>query len=71
MRRLRAWWHRRTHVHCGMCGTEFRKGHGGGMSRSTICSDACWNAAWRDFLIPRRTTPTDTSPSDGAREDHP
>lgn len=46
---IRAWLHRRRLAHCAMCLREFRKGHGGGPSRRTVCSDSCWENAWREF----------------------
>ena len=54
---IRAWWHRRRYTNCLVCGREFRKGHGGGMSRSVVCSDACWAQAWREWLGPSSAEP--------------
>ena len=41
---LKAWWRRSRYVDCLMCNREFRKGRGGGLTRETVCSDACWSA---------------------------
>jgi hypothetical protein len=52
---IRRWWHRLWWVTCEVCGQEFRKGQGSGVSRSVMCSDRCYQEAWRDFFEgPRR-----------------
>lgn len=56
---MRGWWHRSRHVRCGICGTEFRKGRGSGMSGSVVCSDACWTEAWRQWWTQPTVAQTD------------
>lgn len=51
---IKAWWHRRRYVDCGVCGREFRKGYGGGKSGEIFCSNRCWSISWFDYLgVPR------------------
>lgn len=47
---VRAWWHRLRYADCGICGREFRKGKGGGVSRRVLCSERCFKQAWLDWL---------------------
>lgn len=47
MRRLWRWLRWTT---CAMCGAEFKKGQGGGVSRSVLCSEECNAEAWREWM---------------------
>jgi hypothetical protein len=46
------WWRRVRYANCGVCGREFRKGTGSGVSRRTICDDECYAWAWADWIRP-------------------
>lgn len=74
MSALRVWLRRRRYVECAVCGREFRKGTGSGISRRTFCDDECYGWAWADFvrpgsvaaLVAAKAEPTTDGPADDA-----
>lgn len=47
---LKAWWHNRRYADCQVCGREFRKGSGGGVSGEIFCSGWCYGVNLGQWL---------------------
>lgn len=47
---MEKWWRRWTT--CEVCNRRFRKGTGGGITGTLVCSDECWGLAWADWVRP-------------------
>lgn len=54
---MKGWWHRLRYAECAICGREFRKGKGGGVSREVMCDDECYAWAWAMWAKPSVVLP--------------